>query len=93
MNKERFFLTGQVLMDNFMPRMNGIEAVAAIRQEDLRNGRNDGPRILGLTGNVSCEDIAQFQQAGCDDVLAKPLRLTHLKNLLVTYGLQPAPSS
>lgn len=83
----------QVLMDNLMPRMNGLQAAAAIRQQDLENGRSDGPRILGLTGNVASEDVAQFQQAGCDDVLTKPLRLKHLKNLLVTYGLQPTPQT
>lgn len=78
-------------MDNLMPHMNGVEAAAAIRRQDFKSGRSDGPRILGLTGNAGSEDVAQFRQSGCDDVLTKPMRLDIFKSLLVTYGLQPTP--
>jgi CheY-like chemotaxis protein len=73
--------------------MNGVEAAAAIRQHDLVHGRSDNPRILGLTGNAASEDVAQFQRAGCDDVLTKPLRLDYFKSLLISYGLHPTPQT
>jgi CheY-like chemotaxis protein len=76
-------------MDNVMPRMNGVEATAAIRRNDARGGWG-GARIFGLTGNALSEDVADFRRAGCDEVLTKPLRLDHLKALLVAYGLHRA---
>jgi len=75
-----------VLMDNVMPHMNGMEAAAAIRRNDAVDGWS-GTRIFGLTGNALSEDVAEFQRAGCDEVLTKPLRFDHFKQLLTAYGL------
>jgi len=75
-----------VLMDNVMPHMNGMEAAAAIRRNDAVDGWS-GTRIFGLTGNALSEDVAEFQRAGCDEVLTKPLRFDHFKQLLSAYGL------
>jgi CheY-like chemotaxis protein len=75
-----------VLMDNVMPRMNGMEATAAIRRDHAVSGWG-GTRIFGLTGNALAEDVAEFQHSGCDEVLTKPLRIDHLKRVLAEYGL------
>jgi len=77
---------GLVLMDNVMPCMNGMEAAAAIRRHDALH-RLVGTHIFGLTGNALSEDVAEFQRAGCDEVLTKPLHMDLLKRLLSEYGL------
>jgi CheY-like chemotaxis protein len=80
-----------VLMDNVMPRMNGMEATAAIRRDHAVSGWG-GTRIFGLTGNALSEDVAEFQHAGCDEVLTKPLRFDQFKQLLTAYGLFVEPT-
>jgi len=54
-------------------------------QDDIH--RFFGTYIFGLTGNALSEDVAEFQRAGCDEVLTKPLHMDLLKRLLSEYGL------
>ena len=74
-----------------MPRMSGLEAVAAIRkskreqQTDLQT--EDRLIIFGVTGNALTEDVEEFKRAGCDEVLTKPLQLAALKGLFTSYDL------
>lgn len=72
-NLEKYRL---ILMDNFMVRMNGVEATRAIRQVGYKY------IIAGVTGNVLEDDIRSYLKAGADIVLAKPLQVTNLVNLL-----------
>jgi len=74
-----------VLMDNLMPRMNGIDATVAIRRIDSLAKRSC--HIFGMTGNEISDELADFQRAGCNEVLVKPLRLDRIKQLLTTYCL------
>ena len=74
-----------VLMDNLMPRMNGIEATVAIRRTDLLAKRSR--HIFGITGDEVSDEREKFQRAGCNEVLVKPLRLDHIKQLLTAYCL------
>jgi signal transduction histidine kinase len=61
-----------VLLDNFMPNMNGPDACVEIRRLGY-----DGP-VIGLTGHALNDDIEGFKASGANKVLSKPLDLTLL---------------
>ena len=63
-----------ILMDLQMPKMDGLEATAAIRQLP---GYQDVP-ILALTANYSDEIRQQCQQNGMQGFLSKPVSKTAL---------------
>jgi CheY-like chemotaxis protein/HPt (histidine-containing phosphotransfer) domain-containing protein len=65
-----------VLMDEEMPRMNGLEATRAIRKTETATGRH--VRIIGLTGNASFEDERRCLDAGMDAFITKPVRMDKL---------------
>lgn len=71
-----------ILMDNSMPIMTGVEATKLIRAKY-------GASILvfGVTGNALSEDVAEFKQAGCNEVLLKPLDFNQFLRYLVKHGL------
>ncbi|MDH4275314.1 MAG: ATP-binding protein, partial [Gammaproteobacteria bacterium] len=56
-----------ILMDVNMPVMDGLTATKILRQ------RNYNGVILALTANVAGEDIARCLNAGCNDVISKPI--------------------
>jgi CheY-like chemotaxis protein len=64
-----------IFMDLQMPRMGGLEAIAAIRERQDENR----PWIIALTAAVSDEDRAASERAGADDFLAKPVRADEIK--------------
>jgi len=66
-----------VFMDCQMPQMDGFEATRAIRE--LQNPKNSLP-VIALTANASSEDEYACRQAGMDDYLSKPLRLSDMRN-------------
>jgi signal transduction histidine kinase/CheY-like chemotaxis protein/HPt (histidine-containing phosphotransfer) domain-containing protein len=65
-----------VLMDEEMPRMNGLDAARAIRKMETSTGRH--LRIVGFTGNATEEDARRCLNAGMDAFIAKPVRMDKL---------------
>jgi signal transduction histidine kinase/CheY-like chemotaxis protein len=65
-----------ILMDNFMPVMNGPEACKQMREVGYTNP------IIGLTGHALGDDIDIFRAAGADHVLSKPLDVSTLQQIL-----------
>lgn len=59
-----------VLMDVYMPGMDGLEATAAIRALPTPTG--DVP-IIALTAEAIPSEAARFRAAGMDDHLVKPI--------------------
>ncbi|MDR9439643.1 MAG: response regulator [Halomonas sp.] len=66
-----------VLMDIFMPGMDGVETSRHWRDREA-DGADGAARprsiLVALTANASDEDRRRFRQAGMDDYLAKPYR-------------------
>ena len=72
-----------VLMDMEMPVMDGLTATRAVR-ETL--GPSQQPRIIALTANAMDGDAEACLEAGMDDYLSKPIRLTSLREALQRAG-------
>ncbi|MCP4746533.1 MAG: response regulator [Desulfobacteraceae bacterium] len=60
-----------ILMDVQMPRLNGFEATAAIREKEEKNGSHIP--IIALTANAIKGDQEKCIEAGMDDYLSKPV--------------------
>ncbi len=71
-----------VLMDIYMPRLDGIEATRAIRRLIACHGCPGQPPIIAVTANAYVEDRQRYLAAGFDDYLAKPFDARDLKALL-----------
>ena len=60
-----------VLMDIQMPEMGGVEATRLIRRREVETGRSRTP-ILAVTANAMTHQLAEYDAAGMDGVVAKP---------------------
>jgi PAS domain S-box-containing protein len=63
-----------ILMDENMPRMNGLEAFREIRAIEKLQNRKCTP-VITLTANVMPADQDRFLEAGVDGFIAKPICL------------------
>jgi CheY-like chemotaxis protein len=66
-----------ILMDENMPKLNGIGATKEILQIEQEKGLEHTP-IIALTANALVGDRQLFIDAGMDDYLAKPLEPAEL---------------
>lgn len=74
-----------VLMDQSMPKMDGVTATRLIRQME-EDGRLKRHRtIIAVTAVVNSQAQSEFVEAGADDFLAKPLSLEKLRDVLGLY--------
>ncbi len=71
-----------VLMDIFMPNMDGLEATRLWRQ--LPNSNANIP-IIALTANTMEVDKQRFLQQGMNDYLAKPYKPNELRELVLRW--------
>jgi len=70
-----------VLMDVQMPQIDGLEATRLIRKH-----YGDRPFVIAMTANVLIEDKEGCLNAGMDDYISKPIRLTALISVLERYS-------
>lgn len=70
-----------ILMDENMPKMNGIEATMQILKFEKKNNLKHTP-IIALTANAIKGDREKFLDAGMDEYLSKPIKKEVLQNAL-----------
>jgi signal transduction histidine kinase/CheY-like chemotaxis protein len=82
-----------VLMDEQMPRMDGLDATRAIRQKEKSTGKHQ--LVVALTGNVTEQDKEQRVQAGMDGFVPKPFEMHALFDTIefLAAGTQVIPAS
>ncbi|WP_447902931.1 ATP-binding protein [Pseudomonas serbica] len=68
-----------ILLDVHLPGMSGVQLCQQIRGND---GLNRQTRILALTASVQPALVSGYLDAGMDGVLAKPLKLENLRQVL-----------
>lgn len=71
-----------LLMDQSMPRMDGITATREIRKLEREGILTCKHTIIAVTAVVSAESAAKCRDAGMDDFLPKPLSLGKLGKVL-----------
>jgi CheY-like chemotaxis protein len=75
-----------IIMDMQMPIMDGITATKLIRK-DAAYSRFKDVKIIGMTANGTLEDKNLCLEAGMNDYLAKPVKLSVLDGALrVHFG-------
>jgi signal transduction histidine kinase/response regulator of citrate/malate metabolism len=77
-----------ILLDVHLPGMSGVELCKEIRRND---GANRHSRIFALTASVQPALVRGYLDAGMDGILAKPLKLENLRQVLA--GRAPVAES
>lgn len=67
-----------ILLDWEMPIMNGLEAVKHMRQMEADGVLKGRVPVIGVTANVRQQQIDTALEAGMDDVVGKPFRVSEL---------------
>ncbi|MEM9325472.1 MAG: response regulator [Bacteroidota bacterium] len=80
LNKEKYDL---VLLDIHMPVMDGMTCAREIRGNNP-GGNQDIP-IIAITGNAKNYSMEDFQAAGIDDYLPKPLNYDFMVEKVKSY--------
>ena len=67
-------------MDCQMPKLDGFEATAMIREASIR------VPIIALIANTSSRDRQRATQSGMDDFLSKPFKLEDIQNKISDWA-------
>ncbi|HBF47634.1 MAG TPA: hypothetical protein DDW91_14720, partial [Shewanella frigidimarina] len=70
-----------ILMDIYMPRMDGITASTLIRADSLCQTTP----IIAFTANAMEGDKKRFMDAGMDDYVSKPINKVHFLQTLSKF--------
>ena len=66
-----------ILMDIQMPEMDGVAATRAIRLREAETGRARTP-IIAVTANAMSHQLVEYEAAGMDGMIAKPVDIRKL---------------
>ena len=75
-----------ILMDENMPKMNGLEATKMILELEEKENLKHTP-IIALTANALATDRARFLGAGMDEFISKPVDTELLVRVLHSFLL------
>ncbi|MCP5365797.1 MAG: response regulator [Hyphomicrobiales bacterium] len=75
-----------IFMDCHMPNMDGFEATAAIRADELNAKPPRRTPIVALTASAMKEDRDRCFAAGMDDLLTKPFTINQLKDIIMKWS-------
>jgi signal transduction histidine kinase len=82
-----------ILMDVQMPVMDGLTATRLIRQREAQTGRAPTP-IIALTANVMSHQVREYELAGMNVCVAKPIEVAALfASLEQALAMNPGPAA
>jgi CheY-like chemotaxis protein len=85
--------TDLVLMDCFMPEMNGMDTTRAIRDRACMSRRGQPLPVIALTASTDTADRHACLQAGMNDFIGKPFTPEDLARVLSRHLPQALPSA
>ena len=68
-------------MDIKMTGMNGLQCTKILREKLNFKGK-----IIALTSHIDSECLSDYLESGMDDVVAKPVTMTELRNISRKHG-------
>lgn len=71
-----------IFMDMMMPEMDGLTAT----REIIKKYGNDRAKIVAMTANAFKEDKDKCIEAGMDDYMAKPIKMSELEMIITKYS-------
>ena len=71
-----------ILMDMQMPVMGGVEASRLIREQERATGRTKTP-IIAVTANAMTHHMSEYERAGINGIVSKPIKADTLANVLI----------
>ncbi len=81
-----------ILMDVHMPEMDGLAACRAIRAQEAATGQPRTP-IIAVTASVLAHETERYVAAGMDNLLAKPIEVRRLMEVLEASLTAPASAT
>lgn len=78
-----------VLMDLWMPNMDGYEATERILEMSAgpaaRSGEGDGPVVFAVSADITSDSLARAKGAGMRGFVSKPYRVMDIQKLIVEH--------
>ena len=71
-----------ILMDMQMPVMGGVEASRFIREQERATGKTQTP-IIAVTANAMTHHMSEYESAGINGIVSKPIKADTLANVLI----------
>jgi len=75
-----------ILLDIQMPELDGLTVAREIRKQD----HSPRPAIIAITAGVTPEDRRKCSDAGMDDFVMKPFKISTLKDVILKYARESA---
>jgi len=72
-----------ILMDIWMPNMDGYEAT--MRIQELSREKGESPNILAVTADITGDSVDRAKDAGMQGFLAKPYKVLDIENLIIEH--------
>ncbi|MGR9101267.1 MAG: response regulator [Gammaproteobacteria bacterium] len=87
LEKASLFRPDEVLMDIYMPEMDGLESTRRLRLTET----GEKAVIIGLSANAYSNTQKKSLTAGCNEFVAKPVRLNQLLMCFEKYFPRDGP--
>jgi CheY-like chemotaxis protein len=70
-----------ILMDIWMPNMDGYEATKTIM--DIAKAHGEATKIIAVTADITEDSVDRAKAAGMQDFLAKPYKVLDIEHLII----------